>query len=107
MASPAFAALASRRSRFRLCARVSTPSVALEDIAEGVVCASLCVVCASLWSRLLNATCQILFIPLAAVVTLNVTFNPAGAQVVHTPPVDTASRHEVERRSRCAQDGLE
>jgi hypothetical protein len=39
MASPAFAALASRRSRFRLCARVSTP----EDMAEGVVCATLCV----------------------------------------------------------------
>ena len=71
------------------------------------MCASLCVVCASLWSKLLIATCQILFIPLAAVVTLNLTFNPAGAQVVHTPPVDTASRHEVERRSRCAQDGLE
>jgi endoglucanase Acf2 len=27
----------------RLCARVSTPSVGLEDIAEGVVCATLCV----------------------------------------------------------------
>jgi hypothetical protein len=43
MASPAFAAVASRRARFLLHARVSTPSVALEDIAEGVVCASLCV----------------------------------------------------------------
>ena len=40
MASPA---LASRRSRFCFCTRVSIPSVASEDIAEGVVCASLCV----------------------------------------------------------------
>ena len=39
MASPALAALASC-FLFRM--RVSTPSVAVEDIAEGVVCASLC-----------------------------------------------------------------
>jgi hypothetical protein len=41
MASPA---LASRRSRFLLRARVSIPSVAVEGIAEGGVCAWLCVV---------------------------------------------------------------
>ena len=43
MASPALAAVASRHSRFLFRERVSTPSVVLEDIAEGVVCASLCV----------------------------------------------------------------
>ena len=43
MASPALAALASRRARVLLRARVSTPSVALQDIVEGGVCASLCV----------------------------------------------------------------
>mmetsp|Transcript_2021 Transcript_2021/g.6963 ORF Transcript_2021/g.6963 Transcript_2021/m.6963 type:complete len:270 (+) Transcript_2021:333-1142(+) len=43
MASPALAAVASRHARFLLLARVSEPSVAFEDIAEGVVCASLCV----------------------------------------------------------------
>ena len=40
IASPA---LASLRSRFLWRARVSTPSVAVEDIAEGGVCAWLCV----------------------------------------------------------------
>ena len=45
IASPALAALASRHSRFRLLARVSTPSVASEDIGirESVVRAWLCV----------------------------------------------------------------
>ena len=43
IASPAFAALASRYSRFLFRARVSIPIVALEDIVQGVVCASLCV----------------------------------------------------------------
>ena len=42
MASPALAAVASRRSRFLLRARVSIPSFALENNVEGVVCASLC-----------------------------------------------------------------
>jgi hypothetical protein len=41
MASPELAVLASRHSRFLIRERVSTPSVALEDIAEAVVCASL------------------------------------------------------------------
>ena len=45
-ASPPLAALASRRSRFPLRARVSTPSVALEDMAIRVGG-----VCASLWRR--------------------------------------------------------
>ena len=36
MASPALAALASRRSRFLLRARVSAPRVASEDIADRV-----------------------------------------------------------------------
>jgi hypothetical protein len=40
MASPA---LASRRSRFLLRPRVSAPGVALADIVDGVVCATLCV----------------------------------------------------------------
>ena len=40
MASPPLAS--RRRSRFLFRARVSAPSVALENIAEGVVCASLC-----------------------------------------------------------------
>ena len=43
MASPALAAVASRRSRFLFPARVSTPIGALEDIVKGVVCALLCV----------------------------------------------------------------
>ena len=42
IASPALAAVASRRFFFR--ARVSMPIVTLEDNAEGVVCACLCVV---------------------------------------------------------------
>ena len=43
MASPALAAVASRHSRFLFRERVSTPSVVLEDIGKGGVCASLCV----------------------------------------------------------------
>ena len=43
MASAAFATLASRSSRFLFCARVFTPSVALEDMCES--CRARVVVC--------------------------------------------------------------